>query len=145
MPRTQSFDKLERYIIKYPIYLQIFNQRFEWSVIIQRYDNFPFCEIVYNSILVAKSWGRYSFPSAAGIPLFGQKVFAKRINPLAELLVHAVSLPRIVYLRSSTINHSVNEVLAITLGKVSNEGHPVISGTWIQAVTQLFFDVDAAI
>lgn len=26
---AQSFDKLERYIIKYPIYLEIFNQRFE--------------------------------------------------------------------------------------------------------------------
>lgn len=36
--------------------------------------------------------------------------------------LYTVSLPSIVYLHSSTINHSVSEVLAITLGKVSTKG-----------------------
>lgn len=50
---------------------------------------------------------------------------------IKSFVYNNVSLPRIVYRDSSTINHSVNQVLAITLGNVSNEGHPVISATWI--------------
>lgn len=50
---------------------------------------------------------------------------------IKSFVYNNVSLPRIVYRDSSTINHSVNQVLAITLGNVSNEGHPMISATWI--------------
>lgn len=76
----------------------------------------------------SKSQERYIF--TVGIPLFGFSR-AKRINSNPNTLAHDnVSPPRIVYRHSSTINHSVNEVLAITLGNVSNEGHPAISGTW---------------
>lgn len=64
----------------------------------------------------------------AGKDIFTLFVFTHQSK---SLVYNNVSLPRIVYRDSSTINHSVNQVLAITLSNVSNEGHPVISATWI--------------